>query len=117
MKFNWEGKNYILEFERQHKDVIVGPYDEATGIGRKVKSKYPYTTVRVVEVGANGRDKTIFRTATVGCWHREAATYSRGNGFKEISRLRALNMVTKTLPKSMKKLMWNAYLNRDKKDG
>jgi hypothetical protein len=70
-----------------------------------VPSKFPYTTVNIVELGEKRSDDTIYRTATSGCYHQDKFSLEEG-------RLHALRLVSKTLDKPMKKAMWNAYMNR-----
>lgn len=105
MKFTHEGTEYLIEFERQHKTFIV--YDPIMQADKEVPSKWPYTIVRILELipGPIVTYKT-YREATVGAWHREP-TFSLEKG-----RLRALALVTRTLPKTMKPLLWKTYMQR-----
>lgn len=105
MKFEHNGRSYFVEFERQHKQI---KQIDDLGKEREHTSTFPYTTVRLIEVVPGAKDKMIYRSATVGCWHKE------GYGFtKETGRLRALRDVCRTLSKEMKVKLWEAYHTRE----
>lgn len=109
MRFSFDGKQYQIEFERQH--TFRAEYDPILNVELQVKSKYPNTIARVYEVidGAGGviPGEILFREAKVGCWHKEKKGFSLEKG-----RQRALRMITKTIPVGMKPLLWKAYHER-----
>jgi hypothetical protein len=110
MRFKFNGDTYLIEFQREHKQVRSG-YDHEKGVEIFVPSKYPYTTVIVWKDKADAVPGELFRTATVGAYHQEP------NIKHEEGRLRVLRLVTKSISdKGFKKAMWLAYVNRGKKN-
>jgi len=112
MKFEFDGLQYVLEFERSSKQVTVGSQKDEKGNRRAVKatSRYPYTTVRIIQLPKNVKDVTrgsrvVYRTATVGAYHKDNFTLERG-------RILALRAVSQTLTKEFKRVMWDAYMHR-----
>src|SRR3990167_9632009 len=103
MSFVFGGKTYVIEFSRAYREYPRHDYE--TGLDFNVKSKYPYTTATVFEVDPIKFAKKIFRTATVGCWHGDTFRLEKG-------RTGALRLITITLPKAMKPLLWKAYHER-----
>lgn len=104
MKFTYKGKDYVIEFQRRNKHVTRYRPD---GTQFYLESKYPSTIARLVEIDpAKPLAEKIFREASVGCWHQEPQ-FSLEKG-----RIRALRMITMTIDKDMKPLMWDAYHNR-----
>ena len=112
MRFDFEGKTFAIDFERQRPRVHL-PYPIQRSQGNVVRvcqeARYPSTTVNILEVRQDlpAREWSIYRTATVGCWHRDHFNRERG-------RLNALKLVTRTIPDGMKPRLWNAYLSRKK---
>ena len=108
MRFDYNGKTYCISFKRDHKMVPAPNQLEVVKM-----SKFPYTTANIdicqPEPLLGGRLVVVvegWRTATVGCWHREKK-FSTEKG-----RVRALRQITRTVPVEMKPLMWNAYNSR-----
>lgn len=104
MKFAFEGKTYVIEFQRRKKQYT--RYDFETGLDVPYESTHPYTTATVFVVNPeHPRDKTLFRTATVGCWHGDNFSLEKG-------RTKTLRLITKTISKEMKPVLWKAYHDR-----
>lgn len=104
MKFTFEGKTYVIEFQRRKKQYT--RFDYETGLDIPYESTYPYTTVTLFEVNPDhALDKKLFRTATVGCWYGDTYNLEKG-------RVRAMRLITITLPKPMKTALWKAYHDR-----
>ena len=115
MRFTYKDKEYSINFQREHKLVrvgVIGDEDIYT------KSKHVYTTVLLLEHSIskkswwiawrrNNEKPVVYRTATVGCHRRDKPSNERG-------RVNALRNITKTLPKDMIPLMWDAYHDRIK---
>lgn len=73
MRFTHEGRTYVIEFRRQY-GIPVGQQ----GVGRKPIPR-PYTTARLLEVTGDGpTERTLVRTYTVGCAHRDAPNNELG---------------------------------------
>jgi hypothetical protein len=107
VKFAFEGKSYQIQFRRLKKRVAI--HDKLVkGVLYPVESTHFFTEGQILEVDPKAPRKLwkVFRTATVGAWHKEKKVTG------EIGRLRALKLITRTLPKGMKPLMWKAYLDR-----
>jgi hypothetical protein len=106
MIFEFDGKTYLIEFKREYKTRLF--HDPETGEESNVKTTHPYTTAFLYETSKEKPlMKQLFRTATVGCWHHERYSPEKG-------RVRALRMITRTIPKEMKPVMWKAYHERRK---
>lgn len=104
MKFEFDGKLYTIEFSRKQREYV--RHDPKTGLDHSYESTYPYTTATIVESDPKRPlDKKSFRTATVGCYHADKFNLEKG-------RIRALRLITITLPLAMKPLMWKAYHDR-----
>lgn len=117
--FVYDGKSFKLSFERVYKDVtlirkakVKGPDGKLVWqqTEEKVKSQYPYTTVKLIALPTGNVAPVIFEKATVGCLPSD--TYSHENGrrwaLRELSnKLRKLGA-----PSTMTAAMWEAYLNR-----
>lgn len=121
MKFDFEGAKYEIEFSRQHRQVVVGAEErtdpvtgEVTTVQVKKPSKYPYTTVVLWRSAVGRLPGELFRTATCGCWFKERLKPNQS--LLETGRLRALRMISKTLPVALKREMWRAYMSRPKQD-
>jgi len=114
MRFTHNGKTYAIDFQRERKMVPVGITPKRYGnLGHNAEVLYapsnrPYTTVRLLQVDEEKpfKDWYVYRTATVGCWHREKQ-FSLERG-----RLHALRLVTLTLDKEMRTKMWEVYTRR-----
>jgi hypothetical protein len=123
--FEFEDKNYRLEFRRQHKEVeLVRRASGDSSKVKKVKSLHPYTTATLWLVPKSAHAPSIQAQATVGC--ATIDTFAKAKGREEA--LKALARVLRTTMRSDKhrqqeltKHMWNAYINRPKgspcKDG
>lgn len=108
MKFEFDGKGYVIEFRRDFKEYL--EYDAETGLDVSKKSTFPYTTASIVESDPKQPfDRRVYRTATVGYYHGD--TFSLATG-----RVRALRLLTITLPKAMKPVVWKAYHDRVAKE-
>lgn len=98
MIFQFNGKKFGLEFSRAKRTVVVYKKGKDT----LVESKYPYTTVEVQELQADGTWK-IFATASVGCNPKFDIFHPRDG------RIWALRKVTKDIPVGMRQVMWECY--------
>lgn len=107
MKFTVNGNEYVIEFERQFRQIHSG-YDHAKNEPIFKRSRYPYTTVRIIENRKGAFPGKVYREATVGAHYTEAFSLEKG-------RLNALRLVSKTLDKPFKKALWTAYMERDVK--
>lgn len=115
MRFVFETRLFAIEFRRDYRKIE--RVDE-NGKLHKVQTKFPYTTCNILELDPTSRNEKgfithknskVFQTATVGAWHKEP------NFTLETGRLRALRNVTRTLPKEMRPLVWDAYFGRTPK--
>ena len=108
MKFDYEGKTYVLEFERDHKQLTL-----LRG-GRKetVKSKHPYTTATLY-VQTSPTTRAVVTHATVGC----CPTDSYSNAAGRLFALRSLTGNLKKLNKDrdFRAALWKTYVDRDKR--
>lgn len=106
MRFTFDGKDYTIEFQRSFRERVK---TNLAGDDVVTKSTKPYTTVTLLEADlGRPQAKTTYRTATVGCWHKDKFSLETG-------RVRALRSMTRTLPKAMKPVLWKAYHDRVKK--
>lgn len=109
MRFSFGGKQFAIDFRREFKQLR---REDAEGQEAFVNSKYPSTTVNILELDPTEKgsikNAKVFATATVSCWSKEPV-FSLEKG-----RQRALRNVTRTLPKEMKPLVWFTYMNRKK---
>lgn len=122
MRFTFDGKTYQITFSREFKlvrnpfwiGVKDAPFSEAEP--EFIKSQWPYTTVRLDVVEQN--DPThpdrwhaveLYRTATVGYYHRERSKFSIEQG-----RIHALHSLMTTIPAGMVAPLWSAYNTRPK---
>ena len=126
MRFTFDSKVYKLDFERRNdsikrrvgtlyttnletKEVIESP--EIV----EVPARYAYTTATIWEkVGEDAKGKEtwkVYRTATVGCYHRDPHSNERGR----MSALRCICGITPEqrkgngLPKAFKEELWACY--------
>lgn len=100
MQFEWNGRPYVLEFERQYREGF--------------KTRYPYTTARVLEI-INPQETKVVREYSVGCHFKDQFTYEDG-------RRAALRMALfddprakknpMALDKGLKTAAWDAYFKR-----
>jgi len=100
MKFDFAGTTYFLEFQRNHRTVKFN----RQGTQHIIKSKYPYTTVRLL-VAKPGEKPGLIEEATVGCC--PADPYSN-----ELGRIMALRKLTKPFSKELRRAVWQAYQAR-----
>lgn len=118
MKFNVGENLYVIEFEREYRQVLMGVDVSVDSEKNEVRtpkyaqSQHPYTTVRLIQVpkqieGVVPGSKIVYRTATVGCWHKEK-TFNHEKG-----RIHALRTVGETVSKDFRKAMWKAYSERN----
>lgn len=108
MRFQVNDKLYELEFSRQRKQVTIR--DRATQSSFRATSTYPYTTVSVVEVDPEEKDRIkwrVFQQAEVGCCTLDKYTVCAG-------RLQALKKLSrkKELSREFKSAIWQAYMSR-----
>lgn len=98
MRFEHNGDSFALSFRREYRDRI-------NEKGDTVKSTKPYTTVELYK--QEGDKFTLFRTATVGCWHKDDYRLEKG-------RLGALRFLSKgnSLSQEFKAAMWKSYMER-----
>ncbi len=107
MRFSYEGQDFSIEFERQNREV---KYEDGSSHGVRAPSTKPHTTVRLIITpptieGVVSAGHIVFRTATVGCWHKDRFSLEKG-------RIHALRAVGRTLTKGFRTAMWAAYTNR-----
>ena len=109
MKFEFEGKKYLIEFKREFRARIKR---DKQGIDHILPSTFPYTTASIVEVlsvddKGKPKETKVYRVATTGCYHEDSFTLEKG-------RCRALRMLTNNaaIPKAMKPILWKAYHER-----
>lgn len=105
MEFTFGNINYVLEFERQYKNVTV----YKNGEPRTVRSTHPFTTAKLLELRVDKEPSKIAQ-AVVGCSPGDAFSYAAG-------RLQALKLLSHTLrkskaPKGLTSKIWTVYLNR-----
>ena len=102
MRFNYDGIDYVIEFQRELK-----PRKIQTGrtLSRVVMKRYPDTTVRILKSSPGALPGEVYREATVGCSVHDQFTLERG-------RIAALRAVSRTLETGFKQALWYAYLTR-----
>ena len=110
MKFTYEGQQYLIEFCRERYNLRKFDKGNDYPFQLVIKSKHPYTTVNIMLMeeprSATSKGKvSVYRSATVGCYHKDRYTHEQG-------RITALREVGRTLPKEFKGAMWDAYRNR-----
>lgn len=100
MKFLYKGNRFEICFHRKHKELT-------SQVDGPVTSTKPYTTCEVNLLNEDGTFRSIYRTATVGCWKRDTFSPEKG-------RLGTLRVISKekSLSKDFKKAMWGAYMGR-----
>jgi hypothetical protein len=109
MRFTHEGRQFAIEFQRTHKEIL-DPRTPALISTVKAVSTYPYTTARIIEIDPKRvGNRRVYLEATVGCWHKETKFT------KEQGRVKALQAITRQLgdKKAFKEAMWNAYIQRN----
>lgn len=107
MRFTHNGALYTIEFRREHR--MVEAYNPATGDYEEVKSKYPYTLVDIRKYPNPDKvdEFTVIGTAEQGCAPEDVF-------YKETGRKRALKKVTSKVPKELRAILWDTYMNRAK---
>lgn len=105
MQFTYGDVTYRLEFQRKHKNVEV----VRDGRVKTIKSMYPYTTAKLLEV-APGKLSNVVASAAVGCLPID--TFNTNTG-----RIESLRALWKQLKRSGAQddfgaALWEAYLNR-----
>lgn len=110
MKFRHNGKEYELEFRRDHKTVTY--YKDGKEI--TAKSRYPFTTVTLREHTAIR--PIIVTEAVVGCSHLDQYTPEKGRWYALEALSRILRRKDKNKeplwPHEFRAAMWKSYLNR-----
>lgn len=109
LSYEYNGTTYVIEFTREKRRVTLpNPIDRK--IKHSCQSTYPFTTVTISTVSPEGvlRSYPTFATATVGCHHRDKYVVDLG-------RKAALKRVMPLVPKGMRPVIWETYLNRGKK--
>lgn len=112
MQFQHDGKTYRISFVREHRDVNVIRKDRkkhSEGRIKTVRSKYPFTTVKVTEMVTGEPGKVAYR-ATVGCHPKDR--YSTHAG--ALAALRALTDQHRRAkgPESFRVALWQGYNSR-----
>jgi len=113
MRFTFDGKTYVLEFERSYKNVE--RYKQRQKLN--IRSTFPYTTAILSErIGEYlPQHKEVART-TVGCF--PGSVYGGGDSYSHNKgRLHALKDLSIVLrkqgySKAFNEALWNAYENR-----
>lgn len=111
MRFHYNGHDFSIEFQRTHKMIPTGTDKEGNIVYED--SKYPYTTVIIYKwvEGENGKlVPEMYRTYTVGCYHKDHFTNEEGRK----TALRCL-CIGNSLTAGFKKVLWDTYLSRGKK--
>jgi len=102
MRFEYEGHTHFLEFQRQYKDVPV----VRRGVTKVERSKYPYTTARVLRASDEaGKKPTELFSSTVGCLTTDKFS-------NEAGRIAALRSLTSNLPLKLRVAVWQVYNDR-----
>jgi hypothetical protein len=96
MKFNYDGKSYVIEFERQRRKALLNGAAPSR-----------LTTARVVDITAGTLPGKVYREVSSACAVVDQFNYEKG-------RIAALRLLSLTLDKGFKKAMWTAYINRKK---
>ena len=101
---------FKIEFTRTYQKVRVGVDD--LGVPIMKDSQFPYTTVTLLKDPVPyliPHKFEIYRTATVGCWHRDKANFTLEKG-----RIHALRLLSKTMDneKDLKQALWKTYMDR-----
>lgn len=113
MRFNWDGTEFELSFEREIKKVQVRDktYKNGGKVWRWEKSKHPYTTAVIRQVVPDTPAETwpVAFEAEVGCLDA-FDTYNIEQG-----RLWALRKLSTYVPAEMRPVIWGAYHGRQKK--
>lgn len=119
MRFTFNAINYLLEFERQYRNVTVYKdtlEPQADGSETRVKkatstrSQYPFTYAKLLEIRP---DKAPIKIAegVVGCMPGDVFSYASGRQYA----LRALSSKLRrtAAPKALIAAVWTAYLTRN----
>jgi hypothetical protein len=116
MRFTFENQDYYLEFQRQHKNVkLTRRFKDASGqehrVVKEVKSRFPYTTARLLQRIVGLEKPALIHEYTVGCVPADKYSHEKG-------RLEALRGLTdKIVTVGLKKALWDAYNGRIPKKG
>lgn len=104
MRFTVNDQIYTIEFQRQFIDV-----PNPTNPEESFKSKYPSTTVKILEYKPDlkSKDWPIYAEATVNCLPTDAFSHESG-------RLYALKKIGYSLGYGMRVAMWEAYHKRER---
>ena len=115
MRFEFGGKTYFLEFQREHRDITT----IHNGTAKTVKSTYPYTTARLLLQSAEPlktpHDEVA--KATVGCMPGDKYSNAAGRLFALralTSRLRRMAERFGGYDREFREAMWKAYVERGK---
>ena len=115
MRFEFGGKTYFLEFQREHRDITT----IHNGTTKTVKSTYPYTTARLLLQSAEPlktpHDEVA--KATVGCMPGDKYSNAAGRLFALralTSRLRRMAERFGGYDREFREAMWKAYVERGK---
>lgn len=122
MIFMHDGQKYSMTFTRRHQQVrvfqdvtetvtVVIDGKEVTAkvripVERQVKSRHPFTTVRLDKLFSDGGRET-WKQETVGCIPTDKFDIEDG-------RVKALQKLNSQIPRDMLKPMWEAYHKRPK---
>ena len=106
MRFTLEGKQYALDFERQHRRVTTRDSLEHN-VRYSIRSMYPDTIVTLLHIVEGQRPEhwPVVARASVGCFAHDKFT-------KEDGRKQALKKLMPLVHLTMRKLIWDCYLSR-----
>jgi len=115
MRFQFGGKEYLVEFSRDFKRV------KTVGSDELVESRWPWTTVSIVEVDPEEKDPNFWKVlakAETSCLPEDRFEIATGRltalrkltGFKRTAKGDVSNFPE--IPKEMRRLIWSAYMNR-----
>ena len=115
MRFEFGGKTYFLEFQREHRDITT----IHNGTAKTVKSTYPYTTARLLLQSAEPlkTPHDEIAKATVGCMPGDKYSNAAGRLFALralTSRLRRMAERFGGYDREFREAMWKAYVERGK---
>ena len=107
MRFMYDNQEYEILFHRDHK--LVEIIDREKNTKAETLSRFPTTTVMLLKVDPNkkARQWEVSYKAEASCFKGDKFTVEAG-------RIWALKKLTLMLPKDMRPVVWNAYLNRPK---
>lgn len=107
MRFMYEGQEWEILFNRDHK--LVEVIDREKNTKTETLSTFPTTKVMLLKVDPNKKARfwEVPYQAEASCFKGDKFTVEAG-------RIWALKKLTPLLPADMRPVVWDAYLNRPK---